>query len=435
MSKKSKSSFKKVINYPLSEDEKNNEYFSENEYNYETSEIGSEEINEPEINEIIYEDVDENGIYCRGKFIDLDVIIMKSNGYINVTRLCANATTQNGKEKRFRKWKSLDRSIELMNNISSDALKGASENLLIIIKTSSKTLTEIRGTYAHPLLIPDIAAWASTKFAVKVSLIIQNYAIKKAIKEKELEITKNKKAIKEKDDKIDKLNNTLKKFIEKSEKISAKNDKILKKNEKISEENKRILAENREINKRLKALQESNNILLKKNDNIINMLEKISESRVVSTGKYKDQHLIVIIKINYHDENNDDYYENNDIGDYYGMRIMRKSLATRISEIKAAHPFMEIIEYIPCVQNSMNIWHHVRDTIGKKGNLQRIIIMITNNYFNMYKKYGINDFIEKIKEIYNDRILDEDEVRNNLEKLLKTVSKKSQNKCESSYDE
>lgn len=35
----------------------------------------------------------------------------------------------------------------------------------------------MRGTYVHPLLIPHIASWISSAFAIKVSIIVNNFIV------------------------------------------------------------------------------------------------------------------------------------------------------------------------------------------------------------------------------------------------------------------
>jgi len=46
---------------------------------------------------------------------------------------------------------------------------------LLIVINSGNTDTLIRGTYAHPDLVPHIASWVSPKFAIKVSGIINKW--------------------------------------------------------------------------------------------------------------------------------------------------------------------------------------------------------------------------------------------------------------------
>ena len=44
----------------------------------------------------------------------------------------------------------------------------------------------IRGTYAHPKLIPHIAAWTSPAFAVMVSDIVNKHFINEAMRERDV---------------------------------------------------------------------------------------------------------------------------------------------------------------------------------------------------------------------------------------------------------
>jgi hypothetical protein len=49
------------------------------------------------------------------------------------------------------------------------------DNILIIPTDLSN---ELRGTYAHPDLVPHIASWASAEFALKVSKIVNAHLVR-----------------------------------------------------------------------------------------------------------------------------------------------------------------------------------------------------------------------------------------------------------------
>ena len=131
--------------------------------------IGSKTNN---INNIIFKDINED--YSFGKYGDFNVIIMKKNGYINATKLCSNAETKNGTRKEFYRWLENNNSKILIKEIST-FLEISQDKLLITITGGSKKLTIIRGTYIHPLLITHIAYWISPKFAINVSLWIDEW--------------------------------------------------------------------------------------------------------------------------------------------------------------------------------------------------------------------------------------------------------------------
>ncbi len=77
--------------------------------------------------------------------------------------------------KELSEWKRNNNVHELINelNLPLEIPRG---DLFTII--SGGQIIELRGTYIHPLLISHIASWASPKFAVKVSRIINEQSIR-----------------------------------------------------------------------------------------------------------------------------------------------------------------------------------------------------------------------------------------------------------------
>ena len=122
----------------------------------------------PAIQELICESIDDKFAYA--KYGEFKVIMMRDNGYINVSNLCK----EGGKE--FKQWMSLEYSNAFLDSFSTD-LGIPSSNLLIHIN-GSNTNVLTRGTYAHPDLVPHIASWVSSEFAIKVSKIFKGYFIR-----------------------------------------------------------------------------------------------------------------------------------------------------------------------------------------------------------------------------------------------------------------
>lgn len=119
--------------------------------------------------DIAFEDI--NDMYCYGRYDDIIVIMMKSNGYINATKLCKDISVKTGSKKiSFKEWTKIKSSTELFEAVSAST--GIKPNALLIIPNVSNNL---RGTYAHPLLITHVAMWASPIFAVKISLFIEEW--------------------------------------------------------------------------------------------------------------------------------------------------------------------------------------------------------------------------------------------------------------------
>ncbi|BCS83771.1 putative KilA-N domain protein [Cotonvirus japonicus] len=172
--------------------------------------------NETDIKNIAIERI--NNEYYRGKYGDVEVI-MDNNGYMNATKLCKEINTKNNNKKEFSQWKLTSNAKELMDEVSK--ITGIpTTQLLKTVTTSSKNLTEIRGTYAHPDLIPLIASWASPKFAVRVFKIVNEYFAKEMF-------DKHQNLIKKKDDKIDKLRNDIKLLLQKNDELMDQGNEVL----------------------------------------------------------------------------------------------------------------------------------------------------------------------------------------------------------------
>ena len=131
---------------------------------------------------LIVEDISSYGSRCNehfayGMYDEFNVIIKKDNGYVNVSKLCALAN------KQFKHWNSKDQRRELIDRVEM-VLKESSGILDDPFKAvefvNIEEPDEIRGTYAHPLYVPHIASWASSKFAVKVSRIVNDFLVDEA---------------------------------------------------------------------------------------------------------------------------------------------------------------------------------------------------------------------------------------------------------------
>ena len=118
--------------------------------------------------------------------------MMKSNGYINATKMC----TSGGKD--FCDWTRLKGSHQLIeavqnklvlentlvnSNDSNFALRDSDPQICgtvckcITTENSTEADKLISGTYCHPLLIPHIACWVSADFALKVSEVVNGYMV------------------------------------------------------------------------------------------------------------------------------------------------------------------------------------------------------------------------------------------------------------------
>ena len=118
------------------------------------------------MNEIIFQDINDNFAY--GIYLHFNVIIMKSNGYINATKLCKHVEGKDYKE--WRRYKNAQELIkELENSVSVNSRPPEIECFNIE--------NNIKGIYVHPDLIPHIASYMSPKYAIMISKIVNEYAI------------------------------------------------------------------------------------------------------------------------------------------------------------------------------------------------------------------------------------------------------------------
>ena len=136
--------------------------------------------------------------YWLGQYGDFQVIMMKSCGWINVSKLCKDGGKQLSDWTRLEHTKRLIEALENQNGHQAsvftpeepeekDLYKGDRKtekpvlrsNVMQVVKTFKITDVErlISGTYCHGDLIPHVACWISPVFALKVSRIINTSMI------------------------------------------------------------------------------------------------------------------------------------------------------------------------------------------------------------------------------------------------------------------
>lgn len=127
-----------------------------------------------------------------GQYDEFSVVMMKSSGYINATHLCKAGG------KRFNDWKQTNSckslikaledflSIRASGNTHTDNLTLLDTETRIPVSVFKSIVTEnksdvdqlIYGTYCHNLLMPHIASWISSTFALRISCIVNDYMVK-----------------------------------------------------------------------------------------------------------------------------------------------------------------------------------------------------------------------------------------------------------------
>jgi len=122
------------------------------------------------INDVIYEVI--NGDFWWGQYDDFKVIIMKSKGFINATKLCSDNNKELKNWDRNAATKTL---IETFKNGKDDSCWSYKVKAGGGKKASQFQVT--RGTYIHTQLMPSIIRWVLPEYALHLYNIINNYIL------------------------------------------------------------------------------------------------------------------------------------------------------------------------------------------------------------------------------------------------------------------
>jgi hypothetical protein len=310
------------------------------------------DIQDENIKNITFSKIDDK--FSRGKYGTFSVIIMNKNTYINASNLCKSVG------KQFKNWNENKAKDELLKELSK--MTGLNKNELIISKKDGANF-KLRGSYAHPKLITHIAIWASTKFALVVSDIVNEFLGNKALDDRD-------KLLKKKDDKIVLLTR------------SVDNLKL----------------ETGKMNGRIKSLLKINTRVENKLDVVKDKLDGAKNKRIVDTNNPRDVNHLVIVRNNI---NFDDYDDDEEVYDYCVFRRMNHNLKSFIKDHKEKHPNMEIILNIDGAPNAMHLWKNVLKGLKDK-------IIVSGTQFNLAHNYRRQQLIDDILDIYNERFNDDD---------------------------
>jgi hypothetical protein len=120
------------------------------------------------LNDVCYKQISQNFHY--GIFGDFQLVIDKTTGYFNATKLCAVA------KKDFFHWKRLARTINLISFLQDQSSSKVCKELIYEVKKCNNGLgKQITGQYVHKDLILDIASWISPEFYIRCNKIVIDY--------------------------------------------------------------------------------------------------------------------------------------------------------------------------------------------------------------------------------------------------------------------
>ncbi|AAF44419.1 N1R/p28 family protein [Fowlpox virus] len=111
--------------------------------------------------------IDEN--FCFINYANIEVIMLKYNGYINATKICDLGN------KNFRQWCRLESSKKLIKTLN---YKNGIYNKAVLeigLASNSAYKYELVGTYVHIDLVPHIICWVFPSIALNFSKILNSY--------------------------------------------------------------------------------------------------------------------------------------------------------------------------------------------------------------------------------------------------------------------
>lgn len=110
-------------------------------------------------------------------YMDITIIIRDSDGYVNITQMVNEINKLTCKSKKLRNYLFTADYKELLEAVNEEIKLdkvtpeiGRQSTYVL----NNKYTGELRGTYAHPLLVNSIAMWADKRYAIKVNKIMNN---------------------------------------------------------------------------------------------------------------------------------------------------------------------------------------------------------------------------------------------------------------------
>jgi KilA-N domain/Protein of unknown function (DUF3627) len=283
------------------------------------------------------------GSYYYGSYGRFEVIINKENGYINATHLCAMALNKNGSKKEFKAWAKNESARELIKEVASSGRIPPGGLFMVI---TGGNVVEIRGTYAHPKLIPHIACWASVSFAVMVSDIVNEYLVREY-----------KESIRVKDQTIDRLERTVAEIRVQNDEQSKQIAELLTHARRAEESHNNVLDQLDVITAELEETSVQNDSLAEKVtsaevtiNTIAIKLDIATDQRVPPARQACCGEVLAI-------------YRNPTTGKFYMIRRQKKTLAIAVRNCKSSGYTEQF--YCSDSPNAVNLGQRIKDVLPK----------------------------------------------------------------------
>ena len=266
------------------------------------------------------------------KYFDAKFIYDKETKFINATKFCQHISKVTGKKKQLKHWMELKQTQKFIEELSKKAVAGIpttenkdkkdnnfivpeipgttnkdkkdkkvaagipaatledkkvaagipaatldNENILCYkINNAEYKNREIKGTYLHLDLIPQLCNWASKEYAFKISYII-NYI--NGIKDYDSAYSKLKNdELKAKDDEIESKSEEIKKVEEEYKKqLKAKDEELKAKEEELENKENELKKVKKDLNESKKKNERKTSIIKEKNEKVKELKEEIKD--------------------------------------------------------------------------------------------------------------------------------------------------------------
>src|SRR5271167_5016218 len=107
--------------------------------------------------------------YWYANYAHLTVVLHKDAGYVNASLLCKTY------KKRFSNWTANKNTKALIAELAKKVGLTVEQMLITVEGGSGKDKKHICGTYVHPIMFPQVAAWLDHTFAGVVSIMANNF--------------------------------------------------------------------------------------------------------------------------------------------------------------------------------------------------------------------------------------------------------------------
>lgn len=334
-----------------------------------------------DMNQIVFKKVEGFPGFGIGKYSGFKVVVMEKNGYINAPK-ALNLISQET-DKTPKKFNDFTRSLtgkELSEEISCST--GISVKDLMIIVPLCGTNQEICGTYVHPDLIPHIASWASAKFGVKVSKIVNAYMINEFKEELFQAKLKNKEQLTT----IEQLRADMKKMADDQATEAIKRQKDA---EKRDRQYKHLM---NNVDDTKEEAREAKNETKKAHADIRKIIKEVipvvANDRVPTDnvpGIKLERCAIIRNRVTDPDEE----------WMYYIMCGQQGYVKTKVTSYLRNNPGSKVMLTIEYQANSKNLLHRIKSTMGHQNDQ----IDYHGNNIDLLDEYMDEEFIEDIKRI------------------------------------